>query len=163
MNEESLHTLMCEVEAIINSRPLTLMSSEPDDLTPLTPSQLLTMKTNVVGYPPGDFQRNDLYLRRRWRRVQYLANLFWSRWRKEYLLTLQERHKWWRTKRNLEIGDVVLLKEDNTPRNSWPMGIVLKTETDAKGFVRAVEVKTQTSKFRRPVTKLVLLVPSETN
>ena len=163
MNEESLHTLMCEVESIINSRPLTLLSSEPDDMLPLTPSQLLTMKPDVLGYPPGDFERNDLYLRRRWRRTQYLANLFWSRWRKEYLTTLQERHKWCHKRRNLKIGDVVLLKDDNTSRNTWPLGIVLKTETDAQGLVRAVEVKTQASKFRRPVTRLVLLVPSEDN
>ena len=119
------------------------------------------MKTNIVGYPTGEFQRNDVYLRKRWRRIQYLANLFWSRWRKEYPLTVQERPKWHHTKRNHKIGDVVLLKEDNAPRNTWPMGIVQETEVDSKGYVRAVKIKTQTTELRRPISKLVLLMPSE--
>ena len=71
LNDESLQTLMCEVESIIqfNSRPLTLTSSDAKDPLPLTPSQILTMKTSIVLPPPGKFQRNDVYMRRRWRRV----------------------------------------------------------------------------------------------
>ena len=76
LDDESFRTLLCEVEAIVNSRPLTLASSDPDDLNPLSPSQLLTMKTSIILPPPGKFQRNDVYMRERWRRVQYLANLF---------------------------------------------------------------------------------------
>ena len=69
LNEESFRTLMCEVEAIINSRPLTTVSGEPDDLEPLTPNHILTTKSTVVLPPPGNFQKNDVYMRRRWRRV----------------------------------------------------------------------------------------------
>ena len=94
LDEESFRTLMCEVEAIINSRPLTSVSGGPGDLEPLTPNHILTTKSTVILPPPGKFQKNDMYMRRRWRRVQYLANLFWSRWRKEYLVTMQERSKW---------------------------------------------------------------------
>lgn len=78
LDEESFRTLMCEVEAIINSRPLTTVSGEPDDLEPLTPNHILTTKSTVILPPPGKFQKNDVYMRRRWRRVQHLANLFWS-------------------------------------------------------------------------------------
>ena len=78
LDDESLHTLMCEVETIINSRPINVISSDVKDPLPLSPSQILTMKTSVVLPPPGQFQRNDVYMSRRWRKVQYLCNLFWS-------------------------------------------------------------------------------------
>ena len=94
LNEESFRTLMCEVEAIVNSRPLTMVSTDPNDMNALTPSHLLTMKSNVILPPPGIFQRADVYMRKRWRRVQYLANLFWTRWKREYFFTLQTSQKW---------------------------------------------------------------------
>ena len=161
LDDESLHTLLCEVESIINSRPLTVISSDVKDPLPLSPSQILTMKTSVVLPPPGQFQHNDVYMRRRWRRVQYLCNLFWSRWKKEYLPTLQQRPKWNQPKRNMEVHDVVLIKDENVSRNDWSMGIIAKVEPDSKGFVRSAVVKTQTSELRRPVHKLVLLLAAE--
>ena len=161
LDDESLHTLLCEVESIINSRPLTVISSDVKDALPLSPSQILTMKTSVVLPPPGQFQHNDVYLRRRWRRVQYLCNLFWSRWKKEYLPTLQQRPKWNQPKRNMEVHDVVLIKDENESRNDWSMGIIAKVEPDSKGFVRSAVVKTETSELRRPVHKLVLLLAAE--
>ena len=90
LDDESLHTLLRKVESIINSRPLIVISSDVKDPLPLSPSQILTMKTRVVLLPPGQFQHNDVYMRRHWCRVQYLCNLFWSRWKKEYLPTLQQ-------------------------------------------------------------------------
>ena len=161
LDEESFRTLMCEVEAVFKSRPLTVVSGEPNDLEPLTPSHLLTAKSAVVLPPPGKFQRNDIYMRRRWRRLQYLTNLFWSRWKKEYLVSLQERVKWQQPKRNLTEGDIVILREENVRRNVWPLGIVIQTEPDQQGFARSVIVKTQESSLRRPVNKLVLLLPKE--
>jgi hypothetical protein len=160
LDDESFRTLLCEVEAIVNSRPLTSVSDNPDDLDPLTPNHLLTMKSVVLA-PPGQFQRDDIYLRKRWRRVQYLANQFWTRWRREYLLTLQQRTKWNQPRRSLHVGDVVLLVDDTISRNHWSMGRITKTEPDKKGFVRSVHVKTQSSGFRRPIDKLVLLLPIE--
>jgi len=91
LNDKSLHTLICEVEAIIYSRPLPMTSSDAKDPLPPTPNQILTMKTSIVLPPPGKFQHNDVYMRRLWRRVQYLCNLFWTRWKREYMPTLQER------------------------------------------------------------------------
>ena len=70
-----------------NSRPLTVPSSDPDDLDPLTPNHLLTMKSKMVMPPLGNFQKADVYLRKRWKRVQYLSNIFWSRWKKELTAT----------------------------------------------------------------------------
>ena len=77
LDDESLRTFMTEAEVVVNSRSLTVESlSSPDGVEPLTPNHLLTGKSNVVLPPPGVFQRADVYLRKRWRRVQYLANKF---------------------------------------------------------------------------------------
>ena len=161
LNEESFQTLMCEVEAIINSRPLTTVSGEPDDLEPLTPNHILTTKSTVILPPPGQFQKNDVYMRRRWRRVQYLANLFWSRWKKEYLVVMQERSKWQHPQRNLVEGDIVILREENVPRNAWSLAVVVQAEPDGQGLVRSAVVKTQSTTLRRPINKLVLILPKE--
>ncbi|XP_046546891.1 uncharacterized protein LOC124256977 [Haliotis rubra] len=91
IDDESYRTLLTEVEGIVNSRPLTTSSDDPLDLQPLTPNHLLMVKTQVFIPPPGTFQRNDVYMRQRWRCVQHLTNLFWTRWKNEYLLTLQKR------------------------------------------------------------------------
>ena len=113
LDSESLSTLMCEVEAIINSRPLTTVSSDPNDPEPLTPAHVLNGKGNFPLSYPGHFQREDVFLRRRWKRVQHLANCFWNRWRKEYLVLLQDRQKWNRPKRNLRVGDIVLVSDES--------------------------------------------------
>ena len=94
---------------------------------------------------------------RRWRHVQYLADQFWKRWVKEYLPTLQLRQKWLETKRNLQTNDVVLVMDDSLPRNSWPLGRVVKTFPGKDGLVRSVEVKTATNVLVRPIDKLCLL------
>ena len=95
LNTEMLTTLLVEVESIINSRPLTIDTvSDPTEPMPLSPMNLLTMKSKVVLPPPGEFDESDLYSRKRWRRIQFLANEFWDRWRKEYLAKLQHRTKW---------------------------------------------------------------------
>ena len=98
LTDEMLSTLMCEVENILNSRHLTSCSADVDDLEALTPNHLLRLNTEV-SFPPGLFDHKDLYSRRRWRQVQYLADLFWSRWRKEYLPSLQQRQIWFSSNR----------------------------------------------------------------
>ena len=94
LNDEGLRTLVAETEAIINSGPLTVESlNDINSEIPLSPSNLLTMKIDLIMPPPGALNRPDLYSRRRWRRVQHIAGEFWSRWRKEFLQSLQARQK----------------------------------------------------------------------
>ncbi len=155
-NEDSLHTVMCEVESIINNRPITSASDNPNDLEPLTPNHLLLLKTQP-DLPPGLFKKEDQFARKRWKQVQYLADLFWSRWTHEYLPILQERSKWVRPKRNFEPGDVVLVVDRSSPRNSWIMGRVIETFPDSSGAVRRVKLQTKTNKLERPVNKLCLI------
>ena len=171
LDDESLRTLMCEAEAIINSRPLSIDNlSDPDALSPLTPNHLLTMKSKVVLSPPGNFQSADKYCRKRWRRVQHLANEFWARWRKEFLLSLQQRQKWTRPRRDLCVDDVVLIKDENLPRNRWQLARVATTNQSADGRVRTVKVALASQidnrgrrlgdvkYLERPVQRLVLLM-----
>ena len=112
--EETLRTFMVEAEAIVNCCPLTIdMINSPQSPEPLTPNHPLTAKSKVILSPPGGFQQADLYSRKPWRRVQYLANEFWTRWRKEYLQALQPRQKWTATRRNLQVDDIIILRDDN--------------------------------------------------
>ena len=93
LDDEGLNTLMCEVEAIVNGRPITKLSDDPRDLEPLTPNHLMLLRAGPAA-PPGTFTKYDNYSNRRWRQVQYLADVFWRRWVREYLPSLQERQKW---------------------------------------------------------------------
>ena len=88
LTHELLSTLMAEVTGIVNSRPLTAIPSDIDEAQPLSPSMLLTMKSRPLAPPYGNYVAEDLYARKRWRRVQYLADQFWSRWKQEYLQNL---------------------------------------------------------------------------
>ncbi|XP_038071855.1 uncharacterized protein LOC119740577 [Patiria miniata] len=140
-DEEQLRTLMCEVEYTINSRPLTHASDDPKDLNAITPNDLLLLRpSSLYVAPPGVFSEKDQYAKRRWRQMQYLADLFWKRWSREYLMDLQRRQKWLYPQRNLHPGDVVLVADNQAPRSSWPLGIVEKTYPDKNGLIRSAEL-----------------------
>lgn len=156
LDDESLQTALCEVEAIMNSRPITTLSDDANDPEPLTPNHLLQMKGMPI-LPPGLFEKNDIYSRRRWKQVQYISDLFWKRWTREYLPLMQERQKWNEVKDNLKPGDIVLIIDENSPRNSWPMGRITDTFPDKEGQVRSVKIKTQNGLLERPITKLCFL------
>ena len=93
--------------------------------------------------------------------TQHLANVFWDRWRREYLQLQQSREKWTEEKRNLKIDDIVLLKEDGVKRGHWPMARVVETHPGDDGLVRSVSLRKCDGILKRPVTKTVLLVPAE--
>ena len=101
-------------------------------------------------------------MRHQWKRVQYLASVFWDEWHKEYLDSLQSRVKWVDSQPNVSKGDVVLLKNSESPRRDWPMGIIVKVLPSDDGKVRRAEVRIvknqKASTFFRPVTELVLLI-----
>ena len=160
LNDEALRTFFAEVESIVNSRPLTVDTLGDESMEAISPQNLLTMKSKVVLQPPGSFQPADMYCQRRWRTVQFLANVFWSRWRKEFLSSLQTRQKWTKPTRNIEVGDVVLIKDAKMQRNQWPLGRVTAVFPGEDGLVRTVQVKTSSSRepLMRSVAKIVVLV-----
>ena len=165
LDHELLVTLMAEVAGIVNNRPLTAISTDIDQPSPLTPAMLLTTKKRPLSPPPGKFVEQDLYARQYWRKAQYLADQFWLRWRQEYLQNLQVRTKWCDRRRNLAVGDVVIVKDDDVFRNEWPMGKVVEALKSEDEKVRKVKVMTyrhgQLKTVYRPISQIVLLVPVE--
>ena len=143
---------------MINCRPLTKLNDDPDDLSPLTPNHLLILSSGIT-IPPGNFDLGDMY-RKRWRHVQHLANQFWRKWLRAYLPELQKRSKWSKPQKNFQIGDLVLILDELTPRYLWPLGLVKEVNLGRDGLVRSVKVKTHATELVRPITKVVLLEAS---
>ena len=104
LNEEALCTFMADATGILNSRPLTVDNLNSPCSVPLSPNNLLAMKTRVILPPPGNFPIADIYSRKYWPRVQHLANKVWKRWCKEYLQNQQKRSKWHHRKDNFKVG-----------------------------------------------------------
>nr|XP_039268783.1 uncharacterized protein LOC120343830 [Styela clava] len=157
MTDEVFRTALIECESCLNSRPIIPVTFDPRDEEPLTPNHLLLLRSNQ-NVPPGVFDKNDCYVKRRWAQSQYLANEFWRRWIREYLPTIIERHKWFQKERNFKKEDVVLVVDDSQPRSRWAMGRIVDVYPDKKGLIRTVLVKIRNSLVKRPITKLVLVV-----
>lgn len=163
LTHEVLTTFLAEASSIINSRPLVSVPTDPENSFVLSPSTLLTQKTSVKDNKLfSDHVNKSELLQTQWRRVQHLASIFWRRWKTEYLNTLQMRRKWNLPQRNLSSGDVVLLCDKELPRNSWPMGIVVKSLPSDDDLVRKVIIRIiangEPKTYVRPVTELIVLV-----
>ena len=161
LTHECLVTFMAEVAAIINSRPIAQISSDPEMPLILSPSMLLTGKQEYLPVITDSFTTRDIY-RAQWKHVQVLSDIFWKHWRSDYLQNLQKRRKWYDNKTNLKNGDVILLKDKSVYRGQWPLGIVtevIKSEDDnvRKAQVRIWKDGASTS-YTRPITEMILLI-----
>ena len=154
--EEVLVTVLTEVESILNSRPLTDLSQDPRDEETLTPNHLLLLKEGPDA-PATCIDESIMYGRKRWLQVQYLAALFWTRWRKEYLPLLQQRKKWTTPKENVRVEDIVLLVDETTPRGKWRVGRVLSVYKSGDGRVRSVDLKVGNNVLKRPIVKICII------
>ena len=164
-------TVLAEASYIVNNTPLWPISQHPDEPLPLTPMMLLTLRNDNQQCPTllDSYSEKDIlaYGQRRYRRVQYLASQFWLRWKSEYLHTLSLRHKWKTQKTCISVGDIVLLRDKSTSRNFWTMGRIGEVKTSSDGLVRSASVvlpplpgRTQPRQMLRPISDLVLLIPS---
>lgn len=153
---EELATLLAKIAACLNSRPLTPISSDPNDLTTLSPGHFLTGGAIVTPYEGflGDFPMNRLSA---WQRIQKLQQEFWDRFSQEYVTEQQTRNKWAKSYRSLEVGDLVFIRNETTPPCQWLMGRITQVFPGKDGKVRSCEVKTEKSTYVRPVTQLCLL------
>ncbi|XP_059051881.1 uncharacterized protein LOC131846563 [Achroia grisella] len=158
---EELATLFSQIEAILNSRPLCPLSSCPDDLQPLTPGHFLIGRP-LLSLPTPSLQDKNINRLNSFQRLELLRQQFWKRWQLEYVSELQQRQKWRIPDRQLQINDLVLLKEDNSPPMCWRMGRICSLFPGQDGVVRVVEIKTAAGNFRRAVKYICpLMEPSE--
>lgn len=158
-SEEVLQTLLFEVARLMNSRPLTYVSSDPKDELPLTPNHFLG-KSATVFAPPESMSENALP-RERYKYSQKLLDSFWHVWHKTYLPTLMTRKKWTSQQRNIAIGDYVLIEEKDLPRGQWITGTVTEIYPGTDKLVRVVKVKTSKGTYEKPITKICLLEPNK--
>ena len=136
----------------------------------MTPNHILRLG-NLETSPPGSFGKDDLYVTRKWRQAQFLADMFWYRYRREYLPTLQRRTKWQKVRKNIKPGDVVLITDQAAPRNDWCTALVKSVKLSQDNMVRSCTVELLKNKYDskgfdkitldRPVSKLVLLPTDE--
>lgn len=151
---EELYTVLTQVEALLNSRPLGPVSNDPNDLLPLTPGHFLTL--HPLSSPP-DPDLSDLNINRlsRWQLVQRIVQDLWKRFSHEYLHTLQQRSKW-HNKASIDIlpGTLVLVKDNNLPPLKWLMGRIVETHPGTDGVVRVATLRTASGILKRPLVKL---------
>ncbi|XP_070141133.1 uncharacterized protein [Drosophila kikkawai] len=153
---EELATAAADVEAILNSRPLTPLSTDPNDLAALTPGHFLVGDAlrALPEAPPIDDNLDKLD---RWKKVSAIKHHIWSRWSHEYINELQVRTTWTKTAPNLAVNDMVIVHEDNLPPQRWLLGRVVSTIAGSDNIVRVANVRTAKGIIRRPIRKLALL------
>ncbi|XP_054257637.1 uncharacterized protein LOC128982723 [Macrosteles quadrilineatus] len=152
-------TLSIQVEAMLNSRPLTALSSDPSEISVLTPGHFL-IGAPLVALPEPHLSEVPFNRLRQWQLVQAFHQRIWRRWQLEYLHSLQQRSKWTTPHENLKTGDLVLI-HSNSPPLTWPLGRIVSTHPGADGTVRVVTVKTVSGTFTRPVHKVFPLPCNE--
>ncbi|KAL3976302.1 alcohol-forming fatty acyl-CoA reductase [Sarotherodon galilaeus] len=158
VTEEVLRTVLIEIEGILNSKPLGYVSSDIADIDPITPN-LLIMGRHDSSLPLVSYSDSDLLGRRRWRHAQILADHFWRHFIKDYLPSLQRRHKWQKENPDLTLNSVVMIMDSRLPRALWPVGRVTRLLKSPDDRIRTVEVLAQDRTYIRPVSCLIPLPP----
>ncbi|XP_055681943.1 uncharacterized protein LOC129789287 [Lutzomyia longipalpis] len=153
---EEFSTVLCKIEACLNSRPLCAMSLDPEDLEPLTPAHFW-LGHSLTLEPTEDFSESNPNRLSRWQLLQRHVQQFWKRWSMEYLTSLQQRPKWYKECKNLEVGNLVLLRENNLRPSVWKMGRITEVHPGKDGVVRAVTLKTKDGIDKRIVSTVAKL------
>ncbi len=149
---EELTTVLSQIEACLNSRPLVQLSNDPFDIEVLTPGHFLIGRP-IISNPQPHITKMDYGSR--WKLLIKMVQDFWKVWSNEYLSRLQHRPKWMKKEKNLQVGDLVLVKEDNLPPTRWALGRITETHPGKDGLVRTVTLRgPKQTVFKRPITKL---------
>lgn len=154
---EQLYTVLCQIEAILNSRALTALSSDPNDLDALTPAHFL-VGDKLIAIPERDVVNIPVNRLKLYEILQQITQHFWRRWSVEYLTSLQQRVKWkLDAPTTPKVGDLVLLTKDNFPVLQWKLARITQLHAGTDKVVRVVTVRTPNGIVKRSVTKISIL------
>lgn len=156
LNFEELQTLVQQIEACMNSRPICLLPSGPEEIKVLTPGHFLT-GDSMTALPDVDYTDVNPNRLNRWCQLQHMLQGIWKVWSGEYFDSMQQRHKWKQPTENLQPGDIVMIKEENVKPLHWRMGRVTQVFPDKHGQVRTVELIVNKHITKRTVHKLCKL------
>ncbi|XP_071629537.1 uncharacterized protein [Temnothorax longispinosus] len=149
-------TLLCKIEACLNSRPITALSDDPTDLSALTPGHFLIGRP-LVSVPEESVLELDTSRLSRWQHIRLMQEQIWRSWSADYLHSLQQRHKWSESSPDLKIDELVLLKNNLLPLSKWELTRIRQVHPGADGRVRVITVRTANSEFKRPITQICRL------
>ncbi|XP_022824802.1 uncharacterized protein LOC111355253 [Spodoptera litura] len=152
---EEMATLLSQVEACLNSRPLYRLT-DSNKFDALTPGHFLVGEP-ITSAPDRNYEDANISSLKRWHLVQQMTQHFWRRWSSEYLTTLFHRYKWSTQNPEPNIGDVVLIKEDNLPPCRWLLGRVVEKHPGLDNLTRVVTIRSNGSMLKRPTSKLCVL------
>nr|XP_013190109.1 unnamed protein product [Amyelois transitella] len=150
---EELNTTLVQIEAILNSRPLTPLSSDPADCTPLTPGHFLIGRP-LTSLPRHDIKDHFTASLSRFQRIEQLRQHFWARWSKEFVSELQHRTKWQKGNDTLKLGALVVVKEDHLPPLKWRLGRVIAVHPGSDRIVRVADITTSVGVIRRAFNRI---------
>lgn len=150
---EEFNTLLVQIEGLLNSRPLCVLSSDPSDLSALTPNHFLNV-TPLKFLPTEDVSSTADHRLSRYQFVNKLVQGFWRRWSQEYITSLHPRQKWNTPANPIEIGSVVVVKDNNAHPLCWPLGIVEEVYRGKDDIIRTLKVRTASGSYIRPVVRV---------
>ena len=153
LSYEELNTLVIQIESILNSRPLSAISNDPNDLQPIKPAHFLLGRP-AFDLPSTDISNKSISLPQRFKLLERIKNDFWKAWYRDYLVTLQIRKRWLVSGPSFAEGDLVLIAEDNLPPLRWQMARIEKLYSGNDNISRVAKVKTSSGTFNRPIVKL---------
>lgn len=153
---EELSTIVVEIEAILNSRPLSPLSSDPNDLGALTAGHFL-IGNSLRSLPDRTIEVPNISHLQRFEATTALKQSFWRRWSRDYLNELRSRTKWTSPSPNITVGAMVLVHEDNLPPLQWKMGRVESVVYGQDNQVRVARIRMANGTCCRPIHKLALL------
>lgn len=157
---EKLTTLMTQIEAILNSRPLSPLVDDSEDLSVLTPGHFLIGESLTVIPEPNLFETPSNRLSH-WQILRQKTEYFWKKWSTECLQRYQSISKWHHPTNQLKQGSIVLLTDERYPPGKWPLARVLQLHPGKDGLTRVVTVRTATTTYTRPITKICVLPVDE--
>ncbi|XP_029161629.1 uncharacterized protein LOC114933291 [Nylanderia fulva] len=156
LSQAEFATLLCQIEACLNSRPIAALSDDPSDLSALTPGHFLIGRP-IIAIPEESVLESNANRLSRWQMVHSLVEQIWRSWSQDYLHSLQQRRKWSEKTSCFRIGELALLKNPLLPPSKWNLARVTQIHPGSDGLVRVVTVRTASSILKRPITLLCRL------